>query len=264
MRRYSTLPSMAIIFFDFDSTVIAKESLDEAIALSLEGHEHRDRIVRDIEEITRLGMEGAIDFRESVRRRCAVAPLSRDVLEQTGRAMVPHITTGFERLLPELRTHADVHIVSGGFIECIAPSAHVLDVSRENIHSNRLLFGEDGAFCGIDESARLWTNEGKTPVLRMMREVYPQETFVMVGDGMNDYRAFESRAADYFIGFGMHAVRESVRERAPYFAFTVDELEAYLTDILKKEQPRFDPEAAEFSCSPRPQAGQGQAGSTLH
>jgi phosphoserine phosphatase len=81
----------------------------------------------------------------------------------------------------------------------------------------------------VDESSILWTSEGKAPALRAMRARHPGEQFIMIGDGMNDYRAYESGAADHFIGFGGHVVRQSVKEKASHFAHSVHEL----WDILK-------------------------------
>ena len=54
-------------------------------------------------------------------------------------------------------------------------------------------------------------------MLRALRSRYPDQKFVMVGDGMNDYRAFEGGAADMFCGFGANVVRAPVKAKAPHF-----------------------------------------------
>lgn len=213
------------VFFDFDSTIVSKETLDEAIARALSEHPERERIVREIEDITRLGMEGKLDFTESVRRRLQVVPIFRYHLEKTGEAMKAALTPGIKDIFEWLRerNHA-TYIVSGGFEECILPVAEYLQTPSDHILCNCFLFSSDGSVDNVDESSLLWTREGKAPALRAMREKHPNETFIMIGDGMNDYRAYESGAADLFIGFGGHVVRQPVRERAPHFAHSVQEL----------------------------------------
>ncbi len=221
------------VFFDFDSTIVSKETLDDAIAQALHAHPERERIVREIESITRLGMERKLDFTESVRRRLGVVPLTRSHLEETGANMKDALTPGIENVIEWLREHGHpTYIVSGGFEECIAPVAEHLKIPEDCRLSNRFTFSPLGLVTGIDESSPLWTNEGKAPALRAMRARHPEESFIMIGDGMNDYRAFECGAADHFIGFGGNVVRESVKEKAPYFAMSAQEIGEILQRIL--------------------------------
>lgn len=219
------------VFFDFDSTVVSKETLDDAIARALHAHPERKRIVREIEDVTRLGMEGKLDFTESVRRRLEVVPLTRAHLEETGTAMKDALTPGIEDVFDWLREqNHPTYIVSGGFEECIAPVAEQLEIPKDRRLSNRFVFSPDGLVTGVDEASLLWTSEGKTPALRTMRANHSEEPLIMIGDGMNDYRAYESGAADHFIGFGGHVVRQPVKDKAPHFAHSTAEL----WDLLKK------------------------------
>ncbi len=222
------------VFFDFDSTVVSKETLDDAIARALHAHPERERIVREFEDVTRLGMEGKLDFTESVRQRLGVVPLTRAHLEETGLAMKEALTPGIEEVFDWLRERGHAtYIVSGGFKECIAPVAEHLEIPFDKCLTNRFIFSPDGQVTGVDESSLLWTSEGKAPALRAMRTRHPGEQFIMIGDGMNDYRSYETGAADHFIGFGGHVVRQTVKEKAPHFAHSADELwELLKTKIL--------------------------------
>ena len=220
---------MAVVCFDFDSTVVKRETLDDAIAEALAKHPEKERLVQEVERLTRLGMEGKMKFVESVRRRLEVVPLSKQLLEECGRAMLQEISDGIPELFEWLRSRKhDIHIVSGGFIENIAPVAEMLGIPEDRRHTNRFIYFPDGSVYGLDEGSLLLTNEGKTPVLRALRKQYPREIFVMVGDGMNDYRAYESGAADIFCGFGANVVREPVKAKAPHFFHTAQELSAFL------------------------------------
>src|SRR6185436_4273357 len=102
---------------------------------------------------------------------------------------------------------------------------------RERCITNRFIYNTDSTVKAIDTTSLLYTDTGKTPVLQAMKPTYPGEKFVIIGDGMNDYRAYESGAADLFIGFGGNVVREPVKAKAPHFAHSAEEL----LDILKKE-----------------------------
>lgn len=221
------------VFFDFDSTIVSKETLDETVARALSAHPERERIVREIEDITRLGMEGKLDFTESVRRRLEVVPITRSHLEETGLAMKDALTPGIEDVFTWLKDQGHpTYIVSGGFEECILPVAEYLQTPRERVLTNRFVFSPDDLVSDVDESSLLWTHEGKAPALRAMRVYHPDEPFIMIGDGMNDYRAYESGAANHFIGFGAHVVREPVKAKAPHFAYSAKELWELLKSTL--------------------------------
>ncbi|MBI5470520.1 HAD-IB family phosphatase [Candidatus Kaiserbacteria bacterium] len=220
---------MAIVFFDFDSTIVSYETLDHALAHVLRDHPDKKRMIAEIEDITRLGMEGKADFREGVRRRVAVVPLTKSVLEETGEAMLSEITPGMRHVFEWLRERGhELFIVSGGFRECVVPVAQSLGVADDHVFTNQFLFSQDGAMCGFDETSLLWTSEGKTPILKAIRGKYPKETIIMIGDGANDLKAYESGAADHFIGFGGHVVRDIVKAKAPSFAYSTKELLSHL------------------------------------
>ncbi len=225
---------MAVVFFDFDSTVVKKETLDDAIATALAEHPEKERLVREIDNITRLGMEGKLSFLDSVTRRLQFVPLSKKLLEDSGRRMLNEITPGMEDIFSWLSEAGHgVHIVSGGFLELIAPVAKKLGVPDADVHSNKFIFDSAGNVVATDTASLLWTNDGKTPVLRALRAEYPEERFVMIGDGINDYKAFESGAADDFFGFGANVVRESVKAKALHFFYSGVELLTFMQKELQ-------------------------------
>jgi D-3-phosphoglycerate dehydrogenase len=224
---------MAVIFFDFDSTVVKKETLDNAVAQALSAHPERDRLVREVEEITKLGMEGKINFMDSVLRRITTVPLSKKLLVSRGTHMLGEITAGIPEIFAWLREKGHTtHIVSGGFAESVEPVARKLALPDDRWHTNRFTFDANEFVSGVDQNSPLWSNDGKAPVLRALRTRYPAEVFVMVGDGYNDYRAYEGGAADIFIGFGANVIRESVLAQAPFFVKSTEELQEKLQILL--------------------------------
>ena len=65
---------MCTIFFDFDSTMISCESLDEIIKTKISDE---SLTIEKISKITQLGMNGQISFIESLQRRLEYISLSK-------------------------------------------------------------------------------------------------------------------------------------------------------------------------------------------
>ena len=55
--------------FDFDSTLTQVEALDVLAEISLENNPEKDNIIKQIQEITDLGIDGDISFTKSLERR---------------------------------------------------------------------------------------------------------------------------------------------------------------------------------------------------
>ena len=72
----ATAPETTLIF-DFDSTIVAAEGLDEIARIALVDDPDREAKVLVIEGITRDGMEGRIGIDESLRRRLAMLTITR-------------------------------------------------------------------------------------------------------------------------------------------------------------------------------------------
>ena len=211
---------MACGMFDVDSSVIIKETLDEAVERALIGQPDREQMVAEIKRITDLGMEGKLPFKDSVRQRIKVVPIHRDLLKEIGRDMVGQITPGMPEVFKWLEQHGHTtYLITGGFEECVLPIARALDVPMERCIANRFVFDDRGYVSGVDETSLPWTNEGKGPALRAIRAQRggEDEVFIMIGDGMNDYKAYECGAANMFIGFGANKRRAAVVAKAPHF-----------------------------------------------
>ena len=82
-------------------------------------------------------------------------------------------------------------------------------ISRDRIFANTILFSEDGAYAGFDESAPTSRAGGKAVVVDRLREAHGYRVIAMVGDGATDMEA--RPPADVFVGFGGVTVREAVR-----------------------------------------------------
>ncbi len=208
--------------FDFDSTLVSVETVDELVRLALEGAEpsRAEGVLAEVHHITDLGMEGAMPLSESFARRLAAASIRREHVEAFGREIIPRITPGLAPLLGEIRSAGhDVRILSGGFLDCIAPVADALGINSDHVHANVLRF-RDGVASAVEGD--LIVSDGKTRAIRGLKSSGAiVGDACMVGDGSTDLAALAPGAADMFIGFGVHVVRPTVR----------DTCETYCTDL---------------------------------
>ncbi len=161
---------------DVDSTLITQEVVE-----LLAAHAGSQDEVR---EITERAMRGELDFTESLRARVAtLAGLSVSVFAEVLDEVV--VTPGAVELLAELdRRGWPVGLVSGGFVEVVAPLAERLGIPR--FHANALEV-EHGALTGrvagevVDRAVKA----------RTLREYaadagIPLDRTIAIGDGAND------------------------------------------------------------------------------
>ncbi|OON19656.1 putative phosphoserine phosphatase SerB, partial [Opisthorchis viverrini] len=114
-----------------------------------------------------------------------------------------------------------VCLVSGGFYPLVEPVAKLLNVPLENVYCNQLLFRDDGAYLGFDDTVPTCRSDGKATVVDGLIRRF-QTGVIIVGDGMTDAKACPP--ATFFIGFGGNADRPPVRAATPYFCTTMQEL----------------------------------------
>ncbi len=81
---------------------------------------------------------------------------------------------------------------------------------------------------GCDRNNPLSRSGGKGQVVAALKALTGKPLAIMIGDGMTDYEAFASGAADSFIGFGAIASRAPVKAKAPAYAESVDDLRKLL------------------------------------
>ncbi|MGJ3232428.1 MAG: HAD-IB family phosphatase [Oceanicaulis sp.] len=213
-----------LIIFDVDSTLLSVESLDFAVERALEAAPDGPARSQELKAITDRGMAGALDFRTSLEQRLAIAALTRDQVVEACEALRACATPGMADLIERLRQkNCDVAAVSGGFIDLVEPALKDMGLAPGEMRANRFVF-EDDRVAGFDRANPLSRSGGKANVVKGLKTLTGRALAVMVGDGMTDYEAFAQGAADSFIGFGAVAERAPVRDKAPAYARSVDEL----------------------------------------
>lgn len=221
------------IFFDFDSTIVTKESFDEVIAYALADHPDQATLTTQVEAITTRGMEGELAFTASLKERFRVAPLTRHHFEHIGAELLHAITPGMTELFGELQHHnISTYIISGGFRDSILPVAKTLGAPDTHIYTNAVRYDKHENAVAIDETNVCFTNEGKAPVITAIAAAHTlTKPFVMIGDGANDLRAYELGVADHFCAFTGNVARVIMQERAPHTANTTAELRDFIFSL---------------------------------
>ena len=201
------------IILDFDSTLCAVESLDALASMVLADDPAAQVKVAEIERLTNLGMSGELPLSESLARRLATLTFDRAQVEQLVESLRHQLTPGLVEDRQWIQDQAEhLHVVSGGFVDWIAPVLTPLGFRAEHIHANVLCW--DGDVCvGFDQDHPLSRNGGKPEIVQQL-VLGPDKGAIAVGDGISDLELKRSGHADRFIAFTAHAQREVVVEEA--------------------------------------------------
>jgi D-3-phosphoglycerate dehydrogenase len=209
------------LVFDFDSTIVAVEGLDELARIALADDPDRERTVEAIEAITRDGMSGAIGIDESLRRRLAMLTVERRHVDAVVRLLRRRLSPSFRRHAAAVKRNAGrIHVVSSGFREYVEPVCRDLGIAAERVHCNSFTW-KGQRVSGFDASSQLARPGGKARAVRALR--LPGRV-VAIGDGITDAEIRDDGAAHEFVAYCENVERESVVARADRVARSVDEV----------------------------------------
>jgi len=217
----ATAPETTLIF-DFDSTIVAAEGLDEIARIALVDDPDREAKVLVIEGITRDGMEGRIGIDESLRRRLAMLTITRAHVAEVVKLLKKQIAPSFRRSKAAVRRNAaNIRVVSSGFREYVVPVCAELGIAAEHVIANEFRWSKDGVAIGYDVDSPLAKPRGKPAAVRALKLT---GTVVAVGDGATDCEIRDHGAAQEFVAYCENIERESVVARADRVVRSVDEL----------------------------------------
>jgi D-3-phosphoglycerate dehydrogenase / 2-oxoglutarate reductase len=206
---------------DFDSTFTKVEALDILGEISLENDNEKERKLKEIEDLTDLGMKGEISFRESLERRLELLEAREHHLEPLIIRLREKISKSFVRNREFFMEYSEnIYIVSNGFREFIVPIVEQYGVREENVFANSFEFDNDGRITGFDASNVLSSNNGK---VEKLKELNLQGDVYVIGDGYTDYEIKAAGLANKFYAFTENVEREKVLAKADHITPSLDE-----------------------------------------
>lgn len=231
------------VCLDVDSTVVPYEGIDVLADFCGVG--------KEVAEYTKRAMDGAclylasacifilrhaggVKFETALTERLKLMNVSRKQLDACLKQHPPKLTPGVADLIALLHERkVPVFLVSGGFRAMIEPVAKLLEIPKERIFANQLLFKEDeeGSYAGFDASEPTSKSGGKPLVVGALMKQHGFTRLVAIGDGATDLETRPPAAA--FIGFGGVVARQKVKEGADWFVTDFKELIAELSAVSK-------------------------------
>jgi len=193
-----------LVFFDVDSTLVTIEGIDVLAGGNPE-----------IARLTDAAMNGEIPLDEVYGRRLDIIRPTLGAVEDLGRRYIESLIDDAAETIEALRAAgADIHLVTAGIAQAIAPLAAHLSIPPRSVHAVALKFSDSGQYEDFDRRSFLTKTGGKELVVRAVR-ARSKGNAVLIGDGVSDLEA--RPAVDLFIGFGGVHTRPRVRDNADVF-----------------------------------------------
>lgn len=222
MRPIKARMKKPYFVIDFDSTFTRVEALDVLVDIALANAPEREEVMEQIQHITRLGMEGLLDFRNSLVQRLALLKAHRDDIAELAERLKKQISPSFLRNQPHLMAlKENVFVVSNGFTDFIVPVVAEYGLLPENVYANQFIYDQEGYVSGFNTDNPLSRSGGKSVVIRDMN--LSGEVFV-IGDGANDLEIRKAGYANKFYLFTENIERETVKAEADHIAPSIDEI----------------------------------------
>lgn len=206
---------------DFDSTFTKVEAFDVLAEISLNGHPEKEERLKQIIDITNLGMDGAITLRDSLEQRLGLLTPNRSHLPELIARLKDKVSESFKRNRDFFKAYADqIYIISNGFREFIEPIVTEYGIKPENILANEFRYDHDGRIIGFDLDNPLSANGGKVERLKQLNlagDIY------VIGDGYTDFEIKKAGLANKFFAFTENVERETVTNHADHITPSLDE-----------------------------------------
>jgi len=207
---------------DFDSTFTKVEALDILGEISLEKHPEKSIRLQKIKDITDLGMEGKISFRESLENRISILDAKKSHLPILISRLKKSVSDSFLRNKEFIQQYSSsLFILSNGFKDFIVPVVAEFGINKENVYANDFIYDEHDNIIGFDKANILSSNQGKPKQIELLQlkgEVH------VLGDGFTDYEIKKAGLAKNFYAFTENIKRQTVVDHADHEAPNLDEV----------------------------------------
>ena len=207
--------------FDFDSTLTKVEALDVLAEITLDGNPKKDQIIKEIIDITNLGIDGEISFTESLEKRIKLLKANKADLFGLIAALKKQVSKSIESNKEFFEKFADdIYVISCGFKEFIDPIVKEYNIPSERVYANTFEFAGDGEIVGFDANNPLSQHNGK---IKCLKDMNLEGEIQVIGDGYSDYVTREAGVADTFFAYTENVSRDKTTENADYIAPNLDE-----------------------------------------
>jgi D-3-phosphoglycerate dehydrogenase len=230
-KSTAIMPNSKKFIIDFDSTFTQVEALDVLGEISLKNDPKRAEKIKAIKDITDLGMEGSLNFRESLERRLDILEASKPQISELISELKTKVSKSFQRNKEFFEENADnIIIISNGFKDFITPIVGEYGIKAENVFANEFIYDESGKIIDFNRENVLSKNGGKSKTIKTLNlegDIY------VIGDGYTDYEIKESGLANKFYAFTENVERPKVTSKADHIAPSLDEI-LYVNKMNKK------------------------------
>lgn len=199
------MPRFTHVYFDFDSTLLAEESLD-ALA-------DQHGCGEEVRKLTEASMSGIIPLEKVFPHKLDLIAPSKTKIEAYLLSSPAFVIDAKETIEQLKEQGIKVGIITSNFHQIVDPLAAQLGIEKEDIYANTLFYDNEGNYRGFDHGAPLTQGGGKATVLRTIKQ--SNEHWAFIGDSVTDLCCVG--IADLMIGFGGIVAREEVRKRADAF-----------------------------------------------
>jgi D-3-phosphoglycerate dehydrogenase / 2-oxoglutarate reductase len=207
--------------FDFDSTFVQVEALEELAEITLKGDKNREKILQEIKVLTDQGIEGEISFTDGLRKRLNLLHASMADIDKLIKRLRKKVSRSISRNHTFFETHREqIYVISAGFREFIIPIVADFGIPAERVFANTFVADKKGNITGFDKDNVLSLSGGKVKQLESLGLV--GEIFV-VGDGYSDYQMKFGGDKVKFFAFTENIHRESASANADHVAPSLDE-----------------------------------------
>ncbi|MGY6743643.1 MAG: phosphoglycerate dehydrogenase [Cecembia sp.] len=216
---------------DFDSTFTQVEALDVLGEISLKNDPNKAEKLQAIKDITDKGMDGSLNFRQSLEQRLEILEASKPQIEALVETLKSKVSKSFKRNKEFLEENAgDIIIISNGFRDFICPIVEEYGIKPENVFANDFIYDESGKIIDFNRENVLSKNGGKSETIKRLNlegDIY------VIGDGYTDYEIKASGLANKFYAFTENVARSKVTAKADHIAPSLDEI-LYVNKMNKK------------------------------
>ncbi|MEM7243944.1 MAG: HAD-IB family phosphatase [Acidobacteriota bacterium] len=194
-----------VVVFDWDSTLASIEGIDEL-------GRHRG-CEEEIAALTREAMSGGTPLEDVYLKRLERLAVTPDDPEWLQDRYAESLVEGVGETLDTLRKLGkELHVVSGGLLDALAPVALELGFAASNVHAVELAWNDDDSLAGLVDPTLASTGGKTTTCERLLAG----RRGAMVGDGLTDLEA--APPCVLAVGFGGVVTREAVKDRAGAWA----------------------------------------------